>query len=221
MHGDIRSMKIIVTSGATREHIDEVRFISSGATGMLGSIVASRAAERGFSVVYIHGVGAALPSPADGITRVEIVSARDLEKAMRKELADPDVRAVVHPMAVSDFTPARRKNGKISSRIPGGLTLTLVPTPKIVRIVKELRPDVFLVSFKLETGITREELLARARESLRETGSDAVVANLLEETRPPSSHRAFIVRRGESVTEVTGKEPLARHILSLVAESAT
>ena len=49
-------MKVIVTSGATREPIDSVRFISNLSSGRTGAMVAGALATRGFQVTHVAAV---------------------------------------------------------------------------------------------------------------------------------------------------------------------
>src|SRR5436309_14463713 len=72
------------------------------------------------------------------------------------EKVDADVCVV--PAAVSDFTPAKKAKGKISSR-EGGLLLGLEPTPKILaRFLKGILK--VLVGFNAEAGVKGGELNA-------------------------------------------------------------
>jgi phosphopantothenoylcysteine synthetase/decarboxylase len=211
-------MNILVTSGATREHIDSIRFISNISTGTLGCRIAEAAVSAGMSVLYIHGMGAAVPAASPLLRTQEIVSAADLHAAMERALEE-DIRAVIHPMAVSDYTPRSPEQGKIHSD-RAGLRIELVRTPKTVRMIKEKRPDVLLVSFKLESGISEQDLTARARKQIRETGSDLVAANLLEETAG-GRHRCLLVTREKGYREVSGKENIASEIISFIREHAS
>lgn len=207
-------MKLIVTSGATREHIDPVRFISNTSTGALGALIAQQAAAAGMQVIYIHGTSAVMPPAAAAIEPVPIVSAADVERVMRARLADPEVQAVIHPMAVADFTPAVSASTKISSG-KDRLRLDLVPTAKVVDLVKQLRPDVFLVSFKLEAGIDRAELIRRAQAGRTRSRSDFVVANLAGATGT-ADHAALIIGPEGVTAEVTGKAQVAAAVVALI-----
>jgi phosphopantothenoylcysteine synthetase/decarboxylase len=210
-------MKIIVTSGATREYIDQVRFISNNSTGSLASLIAAYAAEQGFEVEYVHGVNAALPSTQGLINFHEIVSTEDLLSKIRELLSDTDSNAVIQPMAVSDFTPSEKGPGKIPSNTKP-LSLTLVPTPKVIQEIKKIRPDITLISFKLETGITEDELISKAKKSLQTTGSIAVVANLLEHTGP-DNHTAFLVCSDGTRNRHQGKNEIARAVIEFLRNS--
>jgi phosphopantothenoylcysteine synthetase/decarboxylase len=207
-------MKVIVTSGATREHIDPVRFISNTSTGTLGALIAQAAAAAGMQVLYVHGTGAVMPPAAEAIETVPVVSAADVEQVIRTRLADRSVMAVVHPMAVADFTPRSPAAAKISSG-KDRLQLELVPTAKVVNLVKTLRPDVLLVSFKLEAGIDRAELIRRAQAGRTRSKSDFVVANLAGATGI-DDHAALIIGPEGVTAEVTGKARLAAAVVDLV-----
>jgi phosphopantothenoylcysteine synthetase/decarboxylase len=209
-------MKIIVTSGATREYIDGVRFISNNSTGQLGCMIAAKALKQELEVIYIHGVGAPLPDQKNMLYVKPVTSTQDLVLAMEQALADSSVKAVIHPMAVSDFTPSDVITGKVSSD-GDKLVLTLVPTPKVINTVKEKRPDVFLVSFKLETGVSEEELIQKAEKSLVATGSDIVAANLLEQTGL-ETHKAVFVGPEGLIGSAQGKADIAAYLVSLVKD---
>lgn len=132
----------------------------------------------------------------------------DLLARLIQEPAAPaeDFQAVIHCAAVSDFrsagifapapgtrfdpekkqwegTPTElldRAAGKVKSDEPE-LWLRLVRTPKLVdRIRTDWKFAGLLVKFKLEVGITEEELLAIAERSRLQSSADLMVANTLE-----------------------------------------
>uniref|UniRef100_A0A7E4V2W9 DFP domain-containing protein n=1 Tax=Panagrellus redivivus TaxID=6233 RepID=A0A7E4V2W9_PANRE len=82
--------------------------------------------------------------------------------------------------AVSDFYIEHEKlpEHKIASN-GAGLDLKLTIAPKVIRgIVKNVVPDAFIVSFKLETN--PELLVKKATRALEEYGHQVVVANMLK-----------------------------------------
>jgi phosphopantothenate-cysteine ligase/phosphopantothenoylcysteine decarboxylase/phosphopantothenate--cysteine ligase len=71
--------------------------------------------------------------------------------------------------------------GKVKSSHPE-LWLRLTPTPKLVDLIRQ--PWGFkgiLVKFKLEVGLSRDELLAVAENSRQQSAADLMVANTLED----------------------------------------
>ena len=66
-------MKIIVTSGPTRSYLDEIRYISNYSTGVLGSLIAARAALQGHQVVQLYGKGSIFAADKR-VKKIEIAS---------------------------------------------------------------------------------------------------------------------------------------------------
>ena len=60
--------RVVVTSGATREPIDSVRYISNMSSGRTGAMICEALAARGFEVTQVAGVDSA---QATGIARRE------------------------------------------------------------------------------------------------------------------------------------------------------
>ena len=77
--------------------------------------------------------------------------------------------------AVSDFKFEDKDTHKIDSS--KALSINLKPTIKIIRQIKELNPDIFLVGFKAEVNISKEDIIASAKQQIKDAGTDLVIAN--------------------------------------------
>jgi phosphopantothenoylcysteine synthetase/decarboxylase len=231
----LKGKKIIVTSGPTREPLDDLRFLSNVSTGRLGAGIAEEAARRGAVVVYVAGPGAALPAPVAageaGFTSGEegelrrlalqappgslfllrVGTAAEASAALERLLRGLEPEAVVHTMAVADFAPAKALKGKMPSR-EGELVIRLEPTPKILPRLREWAPGAVVVAAKFESGVGEEELLRRAAALLEH--SDAVVATRREEWEPV--HRAFFLAPPDPPRQLAGKEAIAREVLNFL-----
>ncbi|MFG0316652.1 MAG: phosphopantothenoylcysteine decarboxylase [Planctomycetota bacterium JB042] len=205
---------MLVTSGPTREPVDDVRYVSNVSTGSLGTAIAEAFLAAGHEVVLCHGAGSKRPPESDRLTLVEFTSARSLLEALRAETAGegagPRPDLLIHAAAVADYAPVFRA-GKIKSTEPE-LTLRMTPTPKVVDRLRETAPDLPIVVFKLESGVAREELRARARRTMERVGAIAVVANLVEEVGP-RGHRADLLRADGTVVEWQGREEISRGLV--------
>lgn len=96
--------RVLVTSGGTSEPIDQVRKITNLSTGRLGSLIADTLTQSGIDVDYMHGEMAAIPSlQMAGMYCVD--SVHTLQTTLQERLAQQSYDAVVHAMAVSDYTP--------------------------------------------------------------------------------------------------------------------
>ena len=163
-----RDMNILITAGPTREHLDPVRFLSNRSTGKMGFAVAQAAAARGHSVTLVAGP-VALATP-QGVTRVDVVSARDMLAALERLLPLHD--ALVMSAAVADWRPAQTADAKLKK---SGMdpTLQLVPNPDILTALAPLKGNRIFVGFAAETG----DPVAEAQRKLAAKGLDLIVAN--------------------------------------------
>lgn len=161
-------MKILITAGPTREHLDPVRFLSNRSTGKMGFAVAQAAAERGHAVTLIAGP-VALPTPAN-VARVDVVSARDMLAAVQRLLPLHD--ALVMSAAVADWRPARMSEAKLK-KADMKPVIELEPNPDILRTIRPLKESRTFVGFAAETG----DPIAEAQRKLESKGLDLIVAN--------------------------------------------
>lgn len=161
-------MNLLVTAGPTREHLDPVRFLSNRSTGKMGFAVAQAAAERGHAVTLVAGP-VSLPTP-DGVTRVDVVSARDMLAAVQRLLPQHD--AFVMSAAVADWRPRQTSDRKLKKSAMRPL-LELEPNPDILKTVHPGKGRRLFVGFAAETG----DPLAEAQRKLAAKGLDLIVAN--------------------------------------------
>ena len=175
--GEHRRLHVLVTAGPTREYLDPVRYLSNESSGRMGFAVAAAAAERGHQVTLVAGP-VSLPTPP-GVTRIDVVSARDMLAASRTVFRDAD--ALVMSAAVADFRPRRRLAGKWRKKDDGKGTaqLELVENPDILATLGRAkgrgagRPARKVIGFALETGAGEKRALAK----LRRKHADWIVLN--------------------------------------------
>ncbi len=219
MTNDTSSGRILVTSGPTRAWIDRVRYIANASTGALGASIVRALVEHGYRVLHIAGRGSELPdvSVAGSVDTRMIETVGDLVDAVREAAAAGDIRAIVHAMAVLDYEPERTMDAKRSSNTLSW-DLRLVRTPKVTAIMRELMPDARFVGFKLETGVSEEELVTRALASLRTHGLDIVVANDLDAVGPERHEALFVDPTGSVVARAGTKPDIAGRIAFIMSE---
>ena len=184
-------MKIVVTAGPTREHLDPVRFLSNPSSGKMGFAIAAEAARCGHEVVLVAGP-VALKTPK-GVRRVDVVSAREMLAAVRDALSCAAV--LISTAAVADWRPARCAAKKLKKGEMSGV-LKLVRNPDILKTVAGINrgqtksrcgkiaaakglaalpthPAIRLVGFAAETN----DVLKEAARKCREKGLEFIVAN--------------------------------------------
>lgn len=166
---DLKSERILITAGATREAIDPVRFLSNRSSGKMGFALAEAARARGASVTVIAGETSATEPNQSHVIRAR--SAAEMHAAVMREL--DNATAFIGAAAVSDYRPAQLMDAKIK-KADSTLQLALEPTADILADVARARRDGQLViGFAAET----ENLLEHARTKLARKGLDAIVAN--------------------------------------------
>ena len=115
----------------------------------------------------------------------------DLELFIRTVISKPETVSIIMAAAICDFTPdtltgfedttpvSISEFGKDKKRLhkAHSLNLKLSPSKKIIDIIKEKRPDLFLVTFKTTGGATETELVSKSLYNLKRSGSDLVFGN--------------------------------------------
>lgn len=211
---DLAGRHVLVTAGGTCEDLDPVRFLGNRSTGKMGYAVARRAAARGAEVTLVSAP-TALPTPV-GVTRVDVRSAREMQRAVDPHRDRADV--IVMAAAVADYRPAERADDKLKKG-DGDLTLTLTRNPDILAGLGAWRRDAgatspMLVGFAVET----RDLVKAARGKLEKKGVDLIVANAAADSFGRDDNRAVLVHaQGEDALEVMDKVTLADRILDRVA----
>lgn len=216
---DLRGLKILVTAGPTREHLDPVRFLSNPSTGKMGVSIASEAFYRGATTTLVHGPIAVQPPP--WIRSVEITSAEDMLKALQAEISRDSPDSVILAAAPADFRFSRVEASKIASE-HGPPDVRLELTPKIAGHVRRLAPDAVIVGFAAETVDGEEELVERAYRKLKKYSFDIVVANYVGRPGTGFGHdmdEALIIDSSGKVLQkgYMLKREWARAILDIVA----
>lgn len=218
-------MKILITSGGTTEKIDAVRGITNHSTGTLGKYIAELFLNNGHEVSLVTTKSAVKPAENPNLKVYIVDNVATLMDTLKPLVKTHQV--LIHSMAVSDYTPVymtdlceveksdniaqllTKKNteNKISSKSDYQV-LFLKKTPKLISLVKDWNPLIQLIGFKLLVGVTKEELLNVARESLQKNKANYILANDLTEITP-NQHHAFLLSE-QSVEEVWTKEAIAK-----------
>ena len=170
---DLKGRRIVVTAGATREHIDPVRFITNRSSGKMGYAIAEAATQRGAEVHLISGT-ATVPPPV-GIMTQHVETTLDMYDALLDVFNETDI--VIMAGAPADYRPSEFTPHKIK-KTAETLTLPLERNPDIAQTLGERKTHQTLVCFAAETN----DLLENAKKKLIRKNCDLIVANdILEE----------------------------------------
>jgi phosphopantothenoylcysteine decarboxylase/phosphopantothenate--cysteine ligase len=162
---------VLVTAGPTREHIDPVRYLTNESSGRMGFELAAAARRAGHWVTLVAGP-VHLPTPP-GVTRIDVVSAREMLAATTRAFRTADV--VYMCAAVADWRPLRKRAGKWrkEKEVKDVATIELVRNPDILASLGARKGTRLVIGFALETGAGE----ARARKKLARKRADYIVLN--------------------------------------------
>ena len=167
----LQGKRVLVTAGPTHEPIDPVRYIANRSSGKQGYAIAEAAAAAGAEVTLVSGP-VNLPKP-EGVTLVEVESARDMLAAVERSLP---VDVAIFAAAVADWRVANAGDQKIKKK-PGATTpeLALTENPDILSTVAHRTKDrpALVIGFAAET----ENVEANAKAKLARKGCDWILAN--------------------------------------------
>ncbi len=156
--------------GGTYEPIDSVRGITNKSSGKMGLELAKEAYIRGADLtLVVANVSVDIPTVFDVI---HVETGKEMNDAILDVVSEYDI--FISAAAVSDFEFKKREN-KIDSS--SSLFLNLKPTTKIIRQIKKINPDIFLVGFKAEFNISRDDIISCAKKQIDDAGTDLVIAN--------------------------------------------
>ncbi|MEJ1156327.1 bifunctional phosphopantothenoylcysteine decarboxylase/phosphopantothenate--cysteine ligase CoaBC [Microbacterium marmarense] len=179
---DLAGLRVLVSTGGTREPIDPVRFLGNRSSGRQGVAVALAAAQRGAAVTLVaahtdEGVLATV-SGQRHIALERVSTARELEEAMHTRAALSDV--IVMAAAVADYRPVEVSSHKLSKEAAGDgvRSLDLAVTPDILRaLVADRANGQTIVGFAAETPQNGETLVDRGRRKAARKGVDLLAVN--------------------------------------------
>jgi phosphopantothenoylcysteine decarboxylase/phosphopantothenate--cysteine ligase len=208
-------LRVLVTAGPTREHVDPVRFLSNESSGRMGFALAEAAARAGHAVTLVAGP-VTLPTPA-GVERIDVRSAREMLAACRKAFRIADV--LLMAAAVGDWRPARVLPGKWRAKDGGAVraTLALVRNPDILATLAARKGARLVCGFALETGSGER----RARAKLLRKGLDCVVLNGAAALNAERTRVVLLARDGRRTPLSGSKAQVARAIVARLARLAS
>ena len=218
---DLKGKHFVVTAGPTRGWIDRVRFITNPSSGKMGIAMAQELTSRGASVTLV--LGPTSQKPPGLVEVMNVNTAEEMLDAVMNALSSQKTDGFVSAAAVSDYVPAKKEETKLASG-KSSLVVELLPTKKIIEEAHKKYKNLFIVGFKVESGISDEELEKRARAKI-ETG----ICNLVVANDEQKKGVAFEVDTNEVIiigpkdfiqhVPLASKREVARHIVDVMVKS--
>jgi phosphopantothenoylcysteine decarboxylase/phosphopantothenate--cysteine ligase len=166
---DLAGHEVLITAGPTREPLDPARYLSNRSSGRMGYALARTARRRGAHVTLISGPVQLDPPP--GVDIVQVLTAREMEEAVREHAGIASV--IVKAAAVADFRPKNVSEQKIK-KAGADPYLELTANPDILADLGRKRKDnQILVGFAAESSNHEAEGLRK----LKDKNVDLMVVN--------------------------------------------
>ncbi|PSF33156.1 bifunctional phosphopantothenoylcysteine decarboxylase/phosphopantothenate--cysteine ligase CoaBC [Aphanothece hegewaldii CCALA 016] len=214
-HSPLQGMNILITGGPTPVLIDSIRRITNRFTGHLGVEITEELYLRGANVHLIHGQGSYQPP---SYLPYQIIDTYDeyLTQVLNT-LSDKKYDVGIFTAAVADYKPEEILVGKTPS---GGVlkTINLVPTIKIIEVVKDKFPDLSMITFKYQENVSHEKLIEIAQNRLNK-GYSAVIANRGEEFGNQGEQIAYLVTANQEPQKMISKKQIAVEIANYIEQN--
>ena len=208
----LKNKKVLITAGPTIEHIDPVRIITNQSSGKTGILLASELISSGAKVTLVYGPGS--EKPPKGAKIIKISTSNEIFNVVKKEMSKKfDI--VIMAAAISDYIPEKPNKNKIKST-KNKIKISLKKTPKIINFIKKYQKNVFLVGFKAEANISKNEMIILGKKKMNESNADMIIANDIGSVRykkNPESNEIFIIDSDKVISSGwMKKEKIAKFI---------
>lgn len=188
----LKNKKVLMTAGPTIEYIDPIRVITNQSSGKTGVLLASELISSGAKVTLVYGPG--IEKPPKGAKIIKISTSKEMFEVVKKEMGK-EFDIVIMAAAISDYTPENPSKNKIKS-IKNKIKISLKKAPKIIDQIKKYQKNVFLVGFKAEANLSKNELITLSRKKMNESAADMIVANDIGSIRyrkNPESNEVLVI----------------------------
>lgn len=201
--------------GGTYEPIDSVRGITNKSSGKMGLALAKEAYIRGADVtLVVANVSIHIPYLFDVIN---VETSIEMNDTVLSLVRGYDI--FISTAAVSDFEFVEKFDKKVDSS--SSLFLNLKPTTKIIRQIKKINPNIFLVGFKAEFNISRDNLICCAKRQINKAGTDLVVANDISQDKchfGSDNNEVLIVSDDILEIPLASKSDIAKSIFDVISQ---
>ena len=169
---NLSNKKILITSGATIERIDPVRYISNDSSGIQGTSIANALIRKGAEVKFVTGKST-YEKPL-GAKIINVESAREMYDAVFK---NGPYNVAICAAAVSDWYVDNKNSKKIKKSFLKSPQISLKENPDILSdISKSKNRPKLVIGFAAET----DDLIKNAKSKLYQKGCDIIVANKID-----------------------------------------
>jgi phosphopantothenoylcysteine decarboxylase / phosphopantothenate---cysteine ligase len=181
-----KDISVLITSGGTKENIDNVRFIANMSTGNTGASITDYLFSEGYNLTFLYAKGSIKPEAKCNM--VEYISFNDLNREIEQQLSQNHFDVVIHLAAVSDYSVSEIRTQKEKYILPltkkiksdeDSIKISMKKNLKIIDRIKSYsnNKNVVLFGFKLVSGNIESEKIDSVNSLFNSADTDFIVLN--------------------------------------------
>ena len=212
-----QNIKFTITSGATKEWIDPIRYITNNSSGKMGASIYEEIASNGGISTYIEGEVNTNLNIHSNDKKIKVDTTKQLQEAVLNELDNTDI--LIMAAAPLDFRPAVSYDKKIKKQNLN--TIELIENDDILASTKDKKKKgTLIVSFAAETAETDDELKNYAVDKMNRKNADMIVANKIKDAIGKDTNKITIFFRDGRYKSypILSKKECAKEIVSIAVE---
>ena len=144
-NNELSGKDFLITFGATREYIDDVRFITNSSSGKMGYAIFNELRSRGAQVKAVAGPN---NLNIDDENVLNVLTSEQMFEKVKENIQTAD--CFISCAAVSDYTPLEKVKGKIKKDREDLKDLKLKRTKDILKQISRENPEKLMVGFAAE-----------------------------------------------------------------------
>lgn len=204
------SKTVLITSGATKIYIDDIRYISNFSTGSFPSKIASACLSHGHRVIYFHAKSAQKPHTHQNLLTIEFETYDDYAQGLQQCIQKHCPSIIFLGAAVSDFG-VKKHTGKLRSNEDRPLHLQKLP--KVIKSIKTWsQQPVFQVGFKLSSRLQKESMIETAYTSGVKNRSDLTLANDYHDIKH-NKRISYLITPEKGVISIKGPQAIVDFVM--------
>ncbi|PLX18969.1 MAG: bifunctional phosphopantothenoylcysteine decarboxylase/phosphopantothenate--cysteine ligase CoaBC [Candidatus Muiribacterium halophilum] len=211
---ELSGKNFLLTFGATREYIDDIRFITNNSSGKMGYSIYNELKRRGAKVKAIAGPND-LRIEDENI--INVLTSEEMYKKVEKNIKDVD--CFISCAAVSDYTPEKKVKGKIKKDKDDINSLKLKRTKDILKKVSQDNPDKIMVGFAAEWQDHEKNALSK----MKKKSLDMLVLNDVSNKnigfRSDNNQVTIYSKKNQTIkTEILTKKEIAHIVVNSIVK---
>lgn len=212
-----QNIKFTITSGATKEWIDPIRYITNNSSGKMGASIYEEIVSNGGISTYIEGEVNTNLNIHSNDKKIKVDTTKQLQEAVLNELDNTDI--LIMAAAPLDFRPAVSYDKKVKKQNLN--SIELIENDDILASTKDKKKKgTLIVSFAAETAETDNELKNYAVDKMNRKNADMIVANKIKDAIGKDTNKITIFFKDGRYKSypILSKKECAKEIVSIAVE---